>query len=556
MKHLKFHILFLLFISLASPAQNWKWLSSAGGDGSDKGTDMDIDNYGNVYVSGYYNTSSSGVVMFSSITPTMNWGKEAFVARTDSLGNWIWVTSGIGGWDERALGMHVDKLNNCIYVTGCCWDSIHVGSCTGHPTTFNKVRDNIFLSKLDMNGNCQWLVRAGSDEDDHGHDMVTDRLGNVYLTGFIGMDTARFGDVFVPNPTGDTLGFVAKVSSSGVFKWVTTFFGVDGERDNRIAIDGNANTYVTGSFYNSRTFGTSTITSNGGQDIYVLKIDSAGNEIWARSAGSTLNDRGNSVTVDSNNDVYVTGEFRDVVAFGTDTVNNYGGPGGRDIFVAKITDNGNWKWASKAGSSYGSERGNRIVSNNKDLLYVTGEVKNTAKFGAITLTVNPLDSIQVFISCIDTGGIWRWVTQGGSHYEDRGAGIAVDDLCNVYVSGFYEDTVRFGPFSDTAVKKKDIYVCKLTSNCNAVGIGIHEYEPFSKAVLFPNPSNDKFSILLDRYYEDISLLVFDPLGRELQKSKLRSVNRIDIHSINSAGIYFIKLMDNNGSVRIFKAVKE
>jgi hypothetical protein len=554
-------ILFFSLMASSSFSQNWQWFTSAGGDKSDKGLDIDMDRFGNLYVSGYYNNSSSGNVMFSSLTAPVDFGKDAFVAKIDSTGNWVWLQPGQGGWDERALGMCVDRINNFVYVTGTCWYNTNFGSCPT-PTSYPGGQDNIFISKLDLNGNCQWLIQAGSASDDHGYDLVTDKAGNIYLTGFASFDTwstndtAYFGDHKFRVPYGDSLGYVTKISPSGVFQWVRAFPGIDGERDNRITIDDEANIYVTGSFYGTQAYGTTTVTSKGGHDIFVLKLDSAGNQLWVQTAGGILNDRGNSVTVDGAQDVYVTGEFRDIVIFGPDTVNNYGGPSGRDAFVAKLTKNGNWKWASKAGSSSGSDRGNRIESDKRDLLFITGQIKGNATFGSKNVVCNPMDSIQAFVAALDTAGVWHWVTQGGGHYEDRGNGLVVDEFCNIYVAGYFQDTVTFGALTDTSVYKKDIFVSKINSDCNVFGIGIHENLLESNMVLFPNPSNGKFTIDFGTYFKEMNVIVYNAFGQELQDHKLNGVDRAEITIKEGSGIYFVKLIGSNGAFRTFKVVSD
>lgn len=522
-------VFFFSLLSFNSHAQDWQWLSSAGGSGSDKALDIDMDRYGNQYVCGYYNSTSANDVSFGIIPAVSGFGKEGFLAKIDSAGTWQWVKTAPGGWDERVLGLCVDNVNDFIYVTGTAWYSTDFGSCTG--TAFPGGGDEIFVGKFDLSGNCQWLIGAGCGTDDHGYDLVTDKSGNIYLTGFIG-DTyatggvsATFGSIIVPIPIGDSLGFVSKISPAGVFQWVRTFQATDGERDNRIAIDTTGNIYVTGGFSGTKPFGTASATSYGGTDIFVLKYDSSGNQIWLRTTGSTLDDRGNSIIVDDYQDIYVTGEFRDKVGFGTDSLNNNGGPGGRDIFVAKINQSGSWIWAKKAGSNGGSDRGNRIVSNKQGMLFVTGQFKGDARFGSADTLFNSTDSIQIFVAAIDTSGKWQWAVQAGSAVEDRGTGITADDSCNVYAAGFYEQTADFDSLSINALGRKDIFVAKIPNACFSLPLPPippttqAECIPVIPNIFTPNGDNvnEHFSVNNVNCLENFSLSIYNRWGKIVYK---------------------------------------
>lgn len=466
---------YIVLSSLISFSQDWQWVKTAGGSGSDKGLDMDIDSAGDLYICGFYNVGQPAnlLIDFGGINPPGSWGKEGFIAKISSTGTWTWVQAAIGGWDERVLGMCVDKINGYVYATGTCWNSTDFGSCTS--VSFPASCDNIFVAKFDLSGNCQWLVGAGCGGDDHGYDLITDRQGNIYLTGFVsdwfnspqGGSTAYFGSITFPVANADSLAFVAKMSPSGTFQWVRTFPGTDGERDNRIAIDSSANVYITGAFMGTEIFGTTSLTSAGERDIFVVKYDSNGNSIWAKRAGGILDDRGNSIVVDKYNDVYVTGEFRDVAGFDSDTINNYGGPNGRDIFVAKMKSNSNWVWAKKAGSKSGGDKGDRIVSNIKGDLFITGQFSDTAKFGG-NITLYNTDLLQIFVACIDSSGTWKWALQGGGTGDDRGNGITIYDSCFVYACGYYPDNAQFGSLDLNGYGSKDIFVASINGSLASV----------------------------------------------------------------------------------------
>ena len=147
-------VFLFVIVSMQSHSQDWSWVATAGGDQSDKSLDIDIDKYGNQYICGYYNSgTSTSDPSFGIIMPPKDFGKEAYVAKIDSMGNWQWVRSAMGGWDERALGLCVDKENDYVYVTGTCWNYTDFGSCVG--ATFPGSGDNIFEWNMSMADWCR-----------------------------------------------------------------------------------------------------------------------------------------------------------------------------------------------------------------------------------------------------------------------------------------------------------------------------------------------------------------------------------------------------------------
>jgi len=461
---------FLLF-SLSSFAQSWGWGIKGGGNLSDKACKMVMDAAGNSYVTGYYNEEAT----FGSIViPFTNFhSKEVFVAKIDPNGNYLWVRTGENYYDDRGLGICLDPLGNVI-VTGTCWGGLNFGTMT--TTNSTAYTDQIYVLKLDNNGNDVWLISAGVDEteshysDDHGHSVVSDPSGNIFITGFISNHTsmanqAHFGTLNIPIGIEDSLAFVGKLSSAGTWQWVRTFDGEDGSRDNRIALDANNYVYVVGGFRGTKTFGTSTISSVGATDVFVVKYDENGNYIYVQRAGSTYDDRADDIVIGPDNHAYITGEFRDKAGFGLDSINNNGGAGGKDIFVARMALDGTWNWAKKAGSNGGSDRGCGITMNNKYNIFVTGQFRGDATFGNTIALSSGTDSVQVFVAAIDTLGKWRWALQGGGPVEDRGTSIACDTLCNVAICGYYSNSASFGGITLPGDVKKDIFVAKISDAC-------------------------------------------------------------------------------------------
>jgi hypothetical protein len=565
----KLLIAFFCFFFSFSRSQTFQWAKQGGGPLSDKSQAIDVDDVGNSYIGGFYNVGQPAAVTitFGGINPQTNWGKEGFLAKVDKNGNYVWLKEVISGYDERVLGVHVDRVNNFVYATGCMWgwgpgsNDINFGTCYNNANYGDA--DQIYLGKFDLNGNCQWLVTAGGESDDHGLDMTTDQQGNIYLTGFFSdkysnATPAQFGVYMMMAPLGDSLSFVAKISPSGVFQWVRSFGGCDSERDNKIECDSAGNVYIAGGFYGTKSFGTTTLTA-ADHDVFVVKYDKNGNFQWVKTAGSALDDRANSICIDPAQQIYITGEFRDYCVFGTDTLNNNGGPGGRDIFVAKLTPAGSWKWAKKAGSSAGGERGNGICTNNKGNIFVTGTFADTAKFGGnITLISAPTVTVDVFVAGIDSLGKWRWAVKGGGIQEDKGNGIACDDSCYVYTTGWFDQSASFGTNNLTSYGSKDVYVARLKSDCftytTDVTTGINYVEENNwRGTAFPNPASELIQVKI--YGDNFNLTnakirFVDVLGRDVNVPQVETNNLVfDVSSLNG-GIYFVIVSDETYSLRI------
>lgn len=213
-----------LLIGLSSFAQSWGWGIKGGGNLSDKACKIVMDAAGNSYVTGYYNEEATfGTIVIPFTNPS---SKEIFVAKIDPNGNYLWVRTGENYYDDRGLGICLDPQGNVI-VTGTCWGGLNFGTMSSYNST--AYTDQIYVLKLDNNGNDVWLINAGVDEteshysDDHGHSVVSDATGNIFITGFISNHTslpnqAHFGSLNIPIGVEDSLAFVAKLSSAGVWQ--------------------------------------------------------------------------------------------------------------------------------------------------------------------------------------------------------------------------------------------------------------------------------------------------------------------------------------------------
>lgn len=126
--------------------------------------------------------------------------------------------------------------------------------------------------------------------------------------------------------------------------------------------------YITGWFTGSIKF--TDITLTGEHDIFIAKLDTNGNTIWVKSAGGNGTDKSFSVTVDNNDNIYITGYFTGIAHFDQDTLISTSGAS--DIFIAKLNSNGNYEWAKQAGDLYLDEA--HAITCNNDYIFITGTI--------------------------------------------------------------------------------------------------------------------------------------------------------------------------------------
>ena len=499
----KLGLFFLIFISLNLSGQTTDWVKSFGGPESDKGISIGVDSLGFIYGSGYYNNTAT----FDTITlenkplSTSGNNKENFVFKMDSLGNVLWAIPGgnqeWGCCDDRALGMHVTPGGD-VFLTGTFWSSYYLG-IRGAPGTINvpgnqlNSHDNSLLAKIDTDGNPVWVIGFGGDNtsggcswpiydaDDHSYDVKVDSDGFIYVTGFFSGYDADFDGFTITNSDWDVdcqpMGYIGKLDSNGNWLWVDKFDGIKdqrGSRDNRLAIDQFSNIYVVGGFQGTGNYGPYSITSEGEWDAFIFKMDKDGNWLWAKGIGSDKTDRANSIAIDVCNDVYITGEYRNPMVFpganasnGSDTLSHRQK---RDIFVAKMNNQGEWKWAKRARTDGTDKPYQMSVDANKQV-FVGGTAKGEMTFNSGLVVSPPIPgdtTSSSWVAQIDgssNNGDWVWAKMAGSDTDDddRTGDICPDGFGNVYAIGFYEDAANFDGTILNSLGRKDIFVWKMSA---------------------------------------------------------------------------------------------
>ena len=361
-----------IFVAKFSSSGSWAWAVSAGGTGSDKGYGIDIDSNGYVYVTGAFD----GTVSFGGISKTSSGSSDIFVAKlSSSSGGWIFATKAGGTGGDSGKGIDIDSTGN-IYVTGHT-----VGTSTfGSTQISGNGSDDAFVAKLSSSGSWTWAVKADCSSSDKGNAIAVDSSGNAYIAGhFYG--TINFGSTSLTSG-GSYDGFISKLSSSGSWQWAVKVSGIAGYEADGIAVDSSGNAYVTGFFSLTANFGSTSLSSNGGIDVFVTKLSSSGSWTWAAKAGGSSGDRGHGIDVDSSGNAYVAGKFKGTASFGSTSITSSGND---DAFLAQISSTGSWVWANGAGGT-GDDKAKSVSVGSNGIGYVGGAFRGVAEIGMQNFT--------------------------------------------------------------------------------------------------------------------------------------------------------------------------
>jgi len=244
--------------------------------------------------------------------------------------------------------------------------------------------------------------------------------------------------------------------------WSKGFGSTTGDAGQAVAFDSQGNLVMTGYFQGTVDFGCGALTSNGSSypDIVLAKYSTTGACLWAKRFGGTLDDKGQGVTVDANDNVIVTGYFGGTADFGGGSVV---GQRGYNVFVAKYAANGTYQWAKSYGNSLGGEnKANAIAADSTGNIALTGTFQNAIDFGGGSITATG-SYYNIFVAKLTAAGGQVWAKGFGSldGTNNYGQGIALDASSNVVVTGYFQGSIDFGGGSLTAPGSgNDIFVAK------------------------------------------------------------------------------------------------
>lgn len=424
-------------------APSYSWLSTEATSTEEFANGVITDDLGNSYVMGLF----SGTLTIGSQSVTSNGNFDHYIAKYNDQGQIQWIKNiGGTGSDSGKAGLTFDSTGNLVF-TGRYFNSITFASTTHNLSTgFDS-----FVGALDTNGNELWGFAFGGTGLETPQNIAVDASDNVYITGIFDTDIT-VGATTVTS-TGNYDIFVLKLNSSQVPQWIVSGGGSGFDNVSDITTDGTS-AYLTGYYSGTATYGTHSITSAGGNDGFLLEVDSSGVFQSAESYGGTGNDATWGVELDSNGDRIIAGYYTTSATFGTTTINGGASPNG---FIMKHNGTIDWVESLLTGSRVAP---GAIALGSDDSIYLTGYYSNTVSFGNYNETA--VGGNDMFVMGLDSTANPEWMLSGGgTNGVEQGMSLGVDANNNVYVYGFSEGDVDFGGLNATNVGAKDNFLVKV-----------------------------------------------------------------------------------------------
>jgi hypothetical protein len=445
MKNFKIIILVLMIFNIGiykaqeNDPPNWSWAKNVEGTS----TNIVSDSIGNSYLLGNY----AAPVTFGA---TILSGTGSYVVKYDSTGTVLWARQALSG-TSTAKDIKIDGTGN-YYLTGYFSGTVNIGGLNRTSAGSN----DFFIVKYNQAGTIQFAQQAGGTNSDIANGISIDVNGNVFITGnfvnasFVneincikynstgilqwqkivsnynggsGNDSKaiandQYGNSYVTgfmrNASAQSVFFIMKMDPEGNIVWnrISTSTTVATNQNIDMLCDNSGNTYTSGTFSSSVTFGSSSISSAGLYDAFLLKYDASGQVVWVKSAGGVDNDYGDGLTIDKLGNCFMTGRFQQNANFSSISLSNLNS-GISDVYVAKYSALGEILWVQSAGES-GADGGLNVSLDQASNCYLNGNFTASITLGSTALTTattssfiakigsNTIDTLAIFTKALQT----------------------------------------------------------------------------------------------------------------------------------------------------------
>lgn len=560
-------ILFVIF-SIHSFAQDMEWAKSFGDTLSDEGICMATDNASNIYIGGI----SEDLIDMGNGRDTTYGTWDGIVTKLSKNGEFIWYKA-FGSLEDKVYvtSLATDMESN-LYVTGKFRNELHFNDQLY--AGYGDDKNDIFISKLDLDGNHIWTKILKGSKDDEPFSLKYAN-GNIFVSGKF-QDTLYIdaNKIYATDPASSSTtshGFVFSFDTEGNTNWINFFDGgtgycrkIDVDLSNVYAIVENKdNCKIVNGISNEFAILTASV---GKADVYVIQFDAeTGSVNWGNRMGDVGADLGYGITVDNFQNVYAGGVFTGTtdtqVTFDSQngTGGSFDGFGKFDFFLVKYDSDGNYIWAKVYGTteSEGIFSGDIVCTEKSSVYASVYYLDPSTQFESDIFTCEEgWDGIEALLLKFDLDGNYKWGKQTSlGKLSDLKHTTYIRDLeltrgdtlllvGNFLGEGYFiEESFTLSSQKES----KDIFVGKYIDQDEIHGVsGINDFALSSdKVEVYPNPSRGIINFNYDPTLGQlVGLSILDVSGKEINNYQL-SNNSIEI---SESGMYIIQFRLEKGIV--------
>lgn len=522
-----------IYLFAQAPALEWQKL--IGGSNQDNGSLVSIGQDGIILIGSYSNSNISGDKSQNSRGSYDYW-----LVKANPTGSVLWDKT-MGAGPVTLFGPENDILSS---VTQTSDDSILVGglsesSISGEKTEVSRGDYDYWLLKLNPSGAILWDKTIGGDAYDGLSDFFETNDGNYIVAGFTlssisGEKSEASRGLF------DI--WILKLDTINNIIWQKTIGGSGVDGLNKV-IQTTDDGFVLGSTSNSPISGEKTESSFGGNDYWIVKLNSSGVIEWQKTIGGNSNEALTDIiqTVDGG---YLVAGYSDSNTSGLKSENSRGG---YDFWVVKLDVNGTIQWEKTIGGN-DEDKLNAITQCSDSGYILTGSSKSNISGEKTEISNGSADG---WIVKLNADGAIEWQKNLGGSLDDG----------FTYVKQMYDGSFVFTGFSfssnsfditETNHGGNDIWLVKL----NAEDLHSYQFDAFQDAVFFPNPTNSTITIDLNMIRENVNVTVSSVLGQVISQYNYTNQNRIDLELPNASGVYLVTLESESKNRRVFKVIKQ
>jgi len=392
---------------------------------------------------------------------------------------------------------------------------------------------DIFLAGYDLSGNYSWSRHIGSPKTDYVSALCTDPAGNIFISGHY-YDSISFGDTSIYSAGASDI-FVAKYNPLGELIWIQQAGGSSSDQSYSISCDQEGNIVFTGSFFYDITVGDTTLYTQNPTGVLMAKLNNDGELQYAMQVDGNGLTAQSFAAFDNDGDIFFTGNFTDQVNFGSYSFD--AGAFNIDIFVTKYSADGSLLWADH-GNGLGSDQLISVSAGPQNDFYITGHFLHDIYFGNLMLEYTLCcGSAEIFLI--------RYTEDGDAAWGDQitGERAMVEALCKnandeLFVAGMFQLQLAFG---DIIIESENDYTNFLSGVATGTMISVEEIKNENFFHVYPVPARDHLTIETSAG-TTIIYQITDMTGRILLKGQATEKQTLDISSF-PAGQFILQVID-------------